>query len=256
MENKGPTRRASAPRSNILKTENAVHLEVNEKHCNFNPKLTSTAKLVDHTVEQAKLNKEKPKIATKPAHILGPPACATAPRRINRQLAEIAPGLTQTRPEQTSYKPIQTSTSKYRENGQIPTQNVPQLKTKPKPDESQPIPVNCKDLTKQPAAACSTIVQPAAAPSKQVTDMPTSKKSSVGGGEKNSDNAWNLNNFDIGRPLGRGKFGNVYCAREKDTKFVVALKVMFKKQIREHSIEHQVNSYIYIFLVCLHYYVS
>lgn len=42
---------------------------------------------------------------------------------------------------------------------------------------------------------------------------------------------WSLINFDIGRPLGRGKFGNVYLAREKETKFVIALKVLFKKQI-------------------------
>ncbi|CAA2986969.1 serine threonine- kinase Aurora-1 [Olea europaea subsp. europaea] len=26
---------------------------------------------------------------------------------------------------------------------------------------------------------------------------------------------WNLNDFDIGKPLGRGKFGHVYLAREK-----------------------------------------
>jgi len=26
---------------------------------------------------------------------------------------------------------------------------------------------------------------------------------------------WSLEDFDIGRPLGRGKFGNVYLAREK-----------------------------------------
>lgn len=26
---------------------------------------------------------------------------------------------------------------------------------------------------------------------------------------------WNLNDFDIGEPLGRGKFGHVYLAREK-----------------------------------------
>ncbi|XP_022257589.1 aurora kinase-like [Limulus polyphemus] len=37
---------------------------------------------------------------------------------------------------------------------------------------------------------------------------------------------WCLESFDIGRPLGRGKFGNVYLAREKKTKFIVALKVM------------------------------
>jgi serine/threonine protein kinase len=37
-----------------------------------------------------------------------------------------------------------------------------------------------------------------------------------------------LSDFEIGKPLGRGKFGNVYLAREKDTKFIVALKVRFK----------------------------
>lgn len=57
---------------------------------------------------------------------------------------------------------------------------------------------------------------------------------------------WHLSNFDIGRPLGRGKFGNVYVAREKDTKFVVALKVMFKKQIYLNNVEHQVRREIEI----------
>lgn len=36
---------------------------------------------------------------------------------------------------------------------------------------------------------------------------------------------WSLEEFDIGRPLGKGKFGNVYLAREKKSKFIVALKV-------------------------------
>lgn len=34
-----------------------------------------------------------------------------------------------------------------------------------------------------------------------------------------------LSDFEIGKPLGRGKFGNVYLAREKETKYIVALKV-------------------------------
>lgn len=55
-----------------------------------------------------------------------------------------------------------------------------------------------------------------------------------------------LINYKIGRPLGRGKFGNVYLAREKDTKFVVALKVLFKKQIANQGIEHQVRREIEI----------
>lgn len=36
---------------------------------------------------------------------------------------------------------------------------------------------------------------------------------------------WSLDDFDIGKPLGKGKFGNVYLAREKKSKFIVALKV-------------------------------
>ncbi len=36
---------------------------------------------------------------------------------------------------------------------------------------------------------------------------------------------WSLTDFDIGRPLGRGKFGSVYLAKEKKSGYVVALKV-------------------------------
>lgn len=38
----------------------------------------------------------------------------------------------------------------------------------------------------------------------------------------------------------------MYLAREKDTKFVVALKVMFKKQIHANNVEHQVRREIEI----------
>lgn len=36
---------------------------------------------------------------------------------------------------------------------------------------------------------------------------------------------WTIEDFDIGKPLGKGKFGNVYLAREKQSKYIVALKV-------------------------------
>jgi aurora kinase, other len=39
---------------------------------------------------------------------------------------------------------------------------------------------------------------------------------------------WSIDQFEIGKPLGRGKFGHVYLAREKKTKFLVALKVLYK----------------------------
>ena len=34
-------------------------------------------------------------------------------------------------------------------------------------------------------------------------------------GENKGERRWSLTDFDIGKPLGRGKFGNVYLAREK-----------------------------------------
>ena len=42
------------------------------------------------------------------------------------------------------------------------------------------------------------------------------------------DSEWSLKRFDIGRPLGKGKFGSVYLAREKSKKYIVALKILFK----------------------------
>jgi len=57
---------------------------------------------------------------------------------------------------------------------------------------------------------------------------------------------WSIQDFEIGKPLGQGKFGNVYLAREKKHKFVVALKVLFKKQLMEARVEHQLRREIEI----------
>ncbi|MCO5567844.1 hypothetical protein L7F22_021540 [Adiantum nelumboides] len=57
---------------------------------------------------------------------------------------------------------------------------------------------------------------------------------------------WTISDFDIGKPLGRGKFGNVYLAREKQSKYIVALKVLFKKQLQEAHVEHQLRREIEI----------
>ena len=43
-----------------------------------------------------------------------------------------------------------------------------------------------------------------------------------------ADKRWTLADFEVGKPLGRGKFGNVYLAREKSSQDLVALKVLFK----------------------------
>ncbi|XP_045426164.1 aurora kinase B isoform X3 [Lemur catta] len=55
-----------------------------------------------------------------------------------------------------------------------------------------------------------------------------------------------INDFEIGRPLGKGKFGNVYLAREKKSHFIVALKVLFKSQIEKEGVEHQLRREIEI----------
>jgi len=51
----------------------------------------------------------------------------------------------------------------------------------------------------------------------------------VEGEDKKAGKCWTLDDFEIGKPLGRGKFGHVYLAREKKSKFIVALKVLYKK---------------------------
>ncbi|XP_076658298.1 aurora kinase C [Halictus rubicundus] len=61
-----------------------------------------------------------------------------------------------------------------------------------------------------------------------------------------NDKKWVLTDFDIGRPLGKGKFGNVYLAREKKSKFIIAMKVLFKGQIQKADVEHQVRREIEI----------
>lgn len=57
---------------------------------------------------------------------------------------------------------------------------------------------------------------------------------------------WSLDDFDIGKPLGKGKFGNVYLAREKQSKYIVALKLMFKSQLQKAGVEHQLRREIEI----------
>uniref|UniRef100_M4BQC1 Aurora kinase n=1 Tax=Hyaloperonospora arabidopsidis (strain Emoy2) TaxID=559515 RepID=M4BQC1_HYAAE len=61
-----------------------------------------------------------------------------------------------------------------------------------------------------------------------------------------SKKTWKLSDFEIGKPLGKGKFGNVYLAREKKSKYVVALKVLNKQQLIKSSMEHQLRREIEI----------
>lgn len=49
--------------------------------------------------------------------------------------------------------------------------------------------------------------------------------------------SFSLSDFEIGKSLGKGKLGKVYCAKQKSTGFICALKVMSKKDIINFKIE-------------------
>ncbi|KAF2437832.1 serine/threonine-protein kinase-like protein [Karstenula rhodostoma CBS 690.94] len=57
---------------------------------------------------------------------------------------------------------------------------------------------------------------------------------------------WHLGMFEIGKPLGKGKFGRVYLAKERSSGFVCALKVLHKNEIQQGKVEKQVRREIEI----------
>ncbi|MCP9263160.1 Aurora kinase A [Dirofilaria immitis] len=57
---------------------------------------------------------------------------------------------------------------------------------------------------------------------------------------------WSLGDFEIGRQLGKGRFGNVYLAREIESKFVVAIKAVYKAQLEESNLKRQLRREIEI----------
>ena len=57
---------------------------------------------------------------------------------------------------------------------------------------------------------------------------------------------FHLGMFEIGKPLGKGKFGSVYLARERVSGFVCALKVLKKSELTQGRVEKQVRREIEI----------
>ncbi|KAI0106280.1 serine/threonine-protein kinase [Nemania sp. FL0031] len=51
---------------------------------------------------------------------------------------------------------------------------------------------------------------------------------------------FHLGMFEIGKPLGKGKFGRVYLARERHSGYICALKVLHKNEIQQGGVEKQV----------------
>ena len=57
---------------------------------------------------------------------------------------------------------------------------------------------------------------------------------------------FHLGMFEIGKPLGKGKFGRVYLAKERANGFVCALKVLHKSELQQGKVEKQVRREIEI----------
>lgn len=83
-----------------------------------------------------------------------------------------------------------------------------------------------------------------AAPANAPTEAKAGRKLPLS--QRPQSKQWSLDDFEIGRPLGTGKFGRVYLAREKKSKFIVGLKVLNKSQLQKASIEHQLRREIEI----------
>ncbi|KAL0233635.1 hypothetical protein PCE1_002148 [Barthelona sp. PCE] len=64
---------------------------------------------------------------------------------------------------------------------------------------------------------------------------------------------WSLQDFEIARVVGHGRFGRVYLARERKSGFIVALKVIPRKDLQENPLTaRQVLAEIDIQSVCSH----
>lgn len=62
--------------------------------------------------------------------------------------------------------------------------------------------------------------------------------------KRSPNHQWKLSDFEIGCRVGSGKFGRVYLAREKETEYMVGLKIMIKSKLVNNHMVHQVQQEI------------
>ncbi|EQC26526.1 AUR protein kinase [Saprolegnia diclina VS20] len=53
--------------------------------------------------------------------------------------------------------------------------------------------------------------------------------------------SWTIHDFDIGRELGRGRFGQVFLAREKSSRKILAIKILTKEQLHLGGVVQQLK---------------
>ncbi|OJJ01018.1 hypothetical protein ASPVEDRAFT_40543 [Aspergillus versicolor CBS 583.65] len=82
----------------------------------------------------------------------------------------------------------------------------------------------------------------------KVTQNPSSLRSLDENGDYDqpAPRKLHLGMFEIGKPLGKGKFGRVYLAKERSSGFVCALKVLHKSELQQGGVQKQVRREIEI----------
>ncbi|ORE02813.1 kinase-like protein [Rhizopus microsporus var. microsporus] len=109
---------------------------------------------------------------------------------------------------------------------------IEQIVTKEQFDDNDQSDTDGQLPTDSPVFDNTTPVVPQKAPSHKLVDVIK---------EKTPAKSWTLNDFEIGPCLGKGKFGQVYLAREKKSKFIIALKAQYKSEIISNSTQYQLE---------------
>jgi serine/threonine protein kinase len=64
--------------------------------------------------------------------------------------------------------------------------------------------------------------------------------------EINLMNSYKIEDFEIGKKLGSGRFGRAYLVRKKRDEFICVLKIICKSMIRKNNFEMQIRQEIEI----------
>jgi len=247
--NRKPTSKYSSKTiSSIAAKENKGRLLTSEKSKSRLNKPTKTTSSIKAGGENQRVVK-KPAVAATSQKKIGP---SRVPR-----VDAFKKGATR-----VPHKPSETKQDRLKPSGQKTTLSRSNVKTEAKPsvqskvltkktsnknvNQSAPTVPPCDELkvVKEQKPSSSQFKIPAAPmlpkkkPAKKVQaeeNVESTEKA------KKKQEPFNLDMFDVGRALGKGKFGNVYLAREQKTKYVLALKVMFKNELKKHGVVHQVR---------------
>ncbi|CAJ0844522.1 12664_t:CDS:2, partial [Entrophospora sp. SA101] len=73
------------------------------------------------------------------------------------------------------------------------------------------------------------------------TEIVTHKHQQSSNGKMDKKKMWSLDDFELGALLGSGRYGKVYKANEKLSGKTVAIKLLYKKEIRDAKMEDQLR---------------